>query len=81
MNRKKILIAAAVAGLMASSSIAMAGSAFPGHDSGNKSRCDMNGCKGKASCKGGKNAFKAKCNFSGSSKVSAKAEDGKLTAK
>ena len=86
MNKKKILVAASIAGLMASS-IAMAGSSFPGHDSGNKSMCSMNGCKGTASCKGAKNSCaghkigcKAHCNFNNSSKAAAKVENGKLTS-
>ena len=93
LNKKKILVAASIAGLMASS-VAMAGSAFPGHDSGKKSMCcSMNGCKGKASCKGEKNSCKgeknscsghkngckSQCNFSGA-KAAAKVEDGKLTS-
>ena len=50
-HKKKVLVAAAIAGLMVSST-AMAGAAFPGHDSMKKGGCDMNGCKGKSSCKG-----------------------------
>ncbi len=86
-NKKQILVAASIAGLMASSSIAMAGSSFPGQDAGNKTHCEMNSCKGKASCKGGnscaghKNASKSQCVFKGgSSNPSAQVKDGKLTA-
>lgn len=86
LDKKKMLVAASIAGLMASSTLAMAGSSFPGQDSMNKSHCSMNGCKGTASCKGsascksGKNGCKAQCNFNGSSKAAAKVEDGKLTS-
>ena len=57
-DKKKVFVAAAIAGIMASSTVAMAGSAFPGGDSMNKSHCSkngcksVNGCKGKAACKG-----------------------------
>ena len=83
LNRKKILVAASIAGLMASSSIATAGSSFPGEDSMNKSCRAMNGCKGMASCKGEKNACAGHangCKGKGSPNFSAKMQKGKLTA-
>ena len=46
-----MFVAAAIAGLMASTSVAMAGSSFPGQDA-KKACCSMNGCHGKAACKG-----------------------------
>ena len=52
INKKNALVAAAIAGLMATSTVAMAGSSFPGSDSMNKTHCSMNGCKGAGSCKG-----------------------------
>ena len=86
LNRKKILVAASIAGIMAASSstLAMAGSAFPGHDSGNKSCGGMNGCKGVAGCKSGKNSCSGKHACSGKNSCSGqgtatKVEDGKLT--
>ncbi len=51
-DKKKVLVAAAIAGIMASSTVAMAGSAFPGGDSMNKSHCSKNGCKSMNGCKG-----------------------------
>ena len=72
MNRNKILVAASIAGLMASSSVAMAGSAFPGQDSMNKTCRAMNGCPGVASCKG-------QASDKGSSNAAAKMNHGKLT--
>ena len=90
-NRKKMLVAASIAGLMAaSSSVAMAGSAFPGQDAGNKSHCDMHGCKGahsckgdKHSCKGGNNACKGHANGckGAAADTAAAATDGQLTGK
>ena len=68
MLSKKRLLLAAVAGLMAAPSVALAGAAFPGHDSMNKSCAGMNGCKGshgcpgKHSCKGAKNACSGQMN-------------------
>ena len=76
LNKKKLLVAAAVAGLMASTTVAMAGSAFPGHDSMNKS-CGMNGCPGKSGCRSNHG-----CKGSGSCKgadASAKVANGALT--
>lgn len=52
VSKKHVLVAAAIAGLMASSNAAMAGSAFPGHDSMKKMCSDTNSCKGAAACKG-----------------------------
>ena len=83
LSKKKILVAASIAGLMASSSVAMAGAAFPGHDSMNRS-CQMNSCKGMGSCKGAKNAcggHKNGCSGKASADTAAKAQDGQLTAK
>ncbi len=51
-DKKRVLVAAAIAGIMASSTVAMAGSAFPGGDSMNKSHCSKNGCNSMNSCKG-----------------------------
>ena len=74
---------------MAAPSIALAGSAFPGPDSMNKSCGGMNGCKsvhgcmGKHSCKGGGNASSGQHNnFSGkaAANAGAKVENGKLTS-
>ena len=49
VDKKKILIAAAVAGLMAGSSVvAHAGSAFPGHDSQKGGCCQMKSCDTKS---------------------------------
>ena len=86
LNRKKLLVAASIAGIMAaSSSVAMAGSSFPGHDSGNKSCPGMNGCRGMASCKGGKHSCPGKHSCAGGQNgcsgkgAAAKVEDGKLT--
>ena len=82
VNKKKLLVAASIAGLMASSSVAMAGAAFPGHDSMKKMQCDMNGCKGNASCKGSHHACKSGngCSSKGAD-TSAKVENGQLTGK
>ena len=86
-DKKKMLVAASIAGLMASSTIAMAGSAFPGQDSMNKSHCSMNGCKGMASRKGEKHSYGghkngcksgAKCDAKAAD-TAAKVADGKLT--
>jgi hypothetical protein len=51
-DKKSVLVAAAIAGLMAASTAAFAGAAFPGGDSMNKTQqCGMNACKGAGSCK------------------------------
>ena len=93
MNKKKLLVAASIAGLMASSSVALAGAAFPGHDSMNKSCGGVNGCKGAHgckgmhSCKGGKHACSGGNNCPSKSASSAAVdasvniENGQLTAK
>lgn len=94
-NKKKILVAASIAGLMASASVSFAGSAFPGHDAGNRSQCDLkcckggaNACSGKNACKGsggaccGKNACKGQHSCGGASaSADAKVEGGTLTGK
>ncbi len=83
LTKKNALVAAAIAGLMASSSVAMAGSAFPGHDCMNKSHCDLNSCKGVGSCKGhhsckgGKHSCGGKNGCSGH-EAAAKVENGQL---
>ena len=74
MNKKKMMVAAVVAGLMALPSVAMAGAAFPGHDCMKKT-CGMNGCKGKGSCKGAKHSCGGQKNG-----CAAKVQDGKLTS-
>ena len=83
---KKMLVAASIAGLMASSAVAMAGSAFPGQDA-KKSCCSMNKCSGKNSCKGAKNSCgghkngcKAECAVNKTADAAAKIEGGKLTS-
>ena len=85
LNRKKLLVAASIAGLM-TTTIAMAGSSFPGQDSMKKTCC-MNKCGGKHSCKGAKNscggqknACKSECAVKGASDTAAKVADGKLTS-
>ena len=85
-NKKKLMVAASIAGLMAASATsAFAGSAFPGHDAGNKSHCDMNGCKGRGmmdhSC-GGKNACKGHQNgCKGAAGTAAAVDNGTLAEK
>ncbi len=86
-NRGKILVAASVAGLLASTSMAMAGASFPGQDSMKKAPCSMNGCKGAASCKTEKHSCSSgnSCNGQSKSKTptcnfSAKVKNGKLTS-
>ena len=92
LSKKKLLVAASIAGLMASTSVAMAGSAFPGHDSMNKSCGGMNGCKGSHgckqtnSCKSGKhscsgNGCPSKSASNATVDATAKVENGQLTAK
>ena len=83
-NKKAVLVAASIAGLMASSTAAMAGASFPGQDS--KKMCSLNNCGGKHcdkgaknSCAGHKNSCKADCSLKGTD-ASAKIEDGKLTS-
>ena len=86
MNKKKLLVAASIAGLM-TSSVAMAGAAFPGQDSMNKSHCDMHGCKGAGSCKGAKNACKSMGHACGGKnscpgkETAAQVADGQLAGK
>ncbi len=96
-SKKKLLVAASIAGLMAASSTAaFAGAAFPGQDAGNKSRCEMNGCKGAGSCKsmkkscsgkgsdhacGGKNACKGQNGCKSAAETAAAAVDGTLAGK